>query len=656
MAALCGSENRDGVIAEHRDLKEHQAMSLSRTLAFSVAAFLSLAALRAEDRPNILWFSAEDHGPHLGCYGDEYATTPNLDAFAEKAFRYMRASSNAPVCAPARTTIITGMYPTALGAEHMRSFVAVPEEVRLFPSYLKEAGYFTSNHTKQDYNVEGDIAATWDKSKSRNGNPNNGPHWLRRKNGQPFFSVYNVTTTHESRLRNEMADELRTHDPAGVRIPAYHPDTPEVRKDWAQYYDRIQQMDAEFGRGLAELDEHGEAENTIVFFWSDHGSGMPRNKRWPYNSGLHVPVIAYFPPKWEHLAPEGYQAGGKTDRLISFVDFAPTMLSLAGIEPKPHMHGQAFAGKFQAHDEGDFSFGFRGRMDERFDMVRTVFGKRFIYIRHFMPHREYGQHIAYMFQTPTTQVWKKLFDEGKLTPEQSLFWQQKPTEELYDLENDPDEVINLVGDPEHTEQLAKMRKVLDEWMVSSPDLGLLPEAEIHKRAGDKAPYSLTQSESGFDAAEILKWAKMATDRSEDHVSKLKAGLGHDNSAIRYWSAIGCLMRGAGAVEAAEAELVSALTDNSESVGIIAAEALGKFGNERHHAAVVTTLLSLADQVKSDPYAAIAAVNAIEALPVLFEDHRDALAALPRAPEKDAIPARAGRYTGDVLNNLLGTAE
>ena len=239
--------------------------------------------------------------PNLGCYGDDYAATPNLDALAARGMRYTNANSNAPVCAPARTTIITGLYPPSTGAEHMRSLVKLPARFRMFPQFLRDAGYYCTNNNKEDYNVE-KPGGVWDESSKK-------AHWKNRRKGQPFFAVFNHTITHESQIRNEIDEADQIHDPAKVRVPAYHPDTPEVRRDWAQYYDRITMMDKQAGAELQELERAGLADDTIIFFFSDHGSGMPRSKRSACNSGLNVPFIVYFPPKWRHLAPKDYRAG-----------------------------------------------------------------------------------------------------------------------------------------------------------------------------------------------------------------------------------------------------------------------------------------------------------------------------------------------------------
>lgn len=417
---------------------------MRRPISFVIALAISLAwmpacfADPASPKPNILWITCEDIGPHLGCYGDEYADTPVLDQLAAKGTVYLHAWSNAPVCAPARTTITTGVYPPSTGAQHMRSFTRLPEDIKMYPQFLREAGYYCTNNSKEDYNLA-KPGQVWDESSRK-------AHWKNRKPGQPFFAIFNFTNTHESKIRTRAHKCL--HDPAKTPLPAYHPDTPEVRLDWAQYHDNITTMDRMAGDKLRELEEAGLADDTIIFFYGDHGSGMPRGKRCAWDSGLRVPMIVYVPDRFRHLAPDDYGPGKRADRLVSFVDLAPTLLSLVGIKPPKYMQGHAFLGKHSAPPQ-PFIYGFRGRMDERYDMVRSVRDQRCVYVRNYMPHLPAGQHVRYMFVTPSTRVWKELFDQGKLTPEQAAFWQRRPPEELYDLKNDPDEVRNLANSPEH---------------------------------------------------------------------------------------------------------------------------------------------------------------------------------------------------------------
>jgi arylsulfatase A-like enzyme len=606
-----------------------------RTSILSAFVILSLLpAVRAADapRPNILWLTCEDTGPHLGCYGDAYARTPNLDRLAARGMIYSTAWSNAPVCAPARTTIISGVYPTSTGAEHMRSLVPMPTSMRMYPQFLRDAGYYCTNNNKEDYNLE-KPGRVWDDSSRK-------AHWNHRKPGQPFFAVFNYTVTHESQIRKR-PHELK-HDPAKVRVPAYQPDAPEVRHDWAQYYDLVTEMDGMVGRALDELAVAGLADDTIIFFYGDHGPGMPRSKRSACDSGLHVPLIVYVPPKLRQLAGKDYATGGKSDRLVSFVDLAPTLLSLIDVRPPEWMQGHAFLGPL-ASPEQRYVYGFRGRMDERYDLVRSVRDKRYVYVRNFMPHRPAGQHVAYMFETPTTRVWKRLYDEGKLAPPKTFFWQPKPPEELYDLQHDPDEVNNLAASASHQDVLKRMRAALREHLLATRDVGFLPEGEIHARSAGSTPYELGHNADAYPLERILGMADLASSLDPTVLPGLQTALvkGPD-SAERYWAAMGILMRGKPAVAAGERELTWALRDNSPYVRIVAAEALGRFGDQSGREAALASLRELANPQKHDVYVSMFALNALGELRPLPADVIRAIKTLP-AP----APAPNARMANDI---------
>ena len=611
---------------------------LAALSAFSLqlSTFLAVAA----DRPNILWLSSEDHGPHMGCYGDKYATTPNVDALAARGMIFRHAWSCAPVCAPARTTLISGLYPPSTGAEHMRSMVALPAGFKMYPQFLREAGYYCSNNSKEDYNLT-KPGQVWDDSSNKG-------HWKNRAAGQPFFAIFNALASHESQIRTR--PHKAVHDPAKVRVPAYHPDTPEVRQDWAQYYDQVSEVDAVAGRHLKELSDAGLADDTIVFYWADHGSGMPRSKRWPCNSGLQVPVVVHFPEKWKHLAPPEYKVGGASDRLISFVDFAPTVLSLAGIEPPKWMQGHAFAGKFITAPQ-PFIYGFRGRMDERIDCVRSVTDGRYVYLRNFMPHVSQGQHVSYQFETPTTRVWHDLFKAGKTTEAQSLFWRvPKAPEELYDLITDPDEVKNLAASPQHQEVLAKFRSAQAGLATRIRDVGLLPEGEIHSRSAGSAPYTIGHDDAKFPFARVFATADLASSLKADALPELRKRLADPDSAVRYWAALGVLMRGQDAATAARADLQKALTDPSPFVRIPAAQSLAQHGSQADLDQALPVLLAEADQTKGNVFTAIAALNA---LGKLGPKAAPALAALQALPANGPSPdARYNSYVPRLLEDLL----
>ena len=591
---------------------------------FCFLLLVSACALAAADRPNILWISSEDNGPHLGVYGDAYADTPNLDAVGRKGTIYRNAWSTAPVCAPARTTIISGLYPPSTGSQHMRSLTRLPDYMKMYPQYLRDAGYYVSNNAKEDYNLE-KPGQVWDESSRR-------AHWRKRAEGQPFFAIFNFTVTHESQIRKR--PHTPAHDPAKVRIPAYHPDTPESRRDWAQYHDKMTEMDGMAGEVLAQLKEDGLEDDTVIFYWGDHGPGMPRSKRWTYNSGLNVPMMLYIPEKFKRLRPKDYRAGGESDRLVGFIDLAPTVLSLAGIEPPAFYQGHAFAGAYEAPEQ-PYGYAFRGRMDERYDMVRAVRDKRYIYIRNFKPHKIYGQYIAYMFQTPTTAVWSKLYNAGKLEAPMTHFWETKSAEELYDLKQDPDETVNLASLPKYRSVVARFREARRAWSLRIRDVGFLPEGEIHERAGAATPYDMGHDDMRFPLRRVMAMAERASAPADDALPQLRRGFGDSDGAVRYWAAMGCLIREKTGVRALAPQLRAALEDASPYVRIAAAEALGRYGSDADARKALEVLLPYANAEKHGIFIAMPALNALDYMdgragPALRE-----IAALPQSdPQVD----------------------
>ncbi len=311
-----------------------------------------------------------------------------------------------------------------------------------------------------------------------------------------------------------------------------------MREDWAQYYDKVSEADSDAGDVIRQLEQDGLSEDTIVFYFGDHGSGMPRSKRWPCNSGLHVPLVVYFPTKWHHLAPPEYKPGGQSDRLVSFVDLGPTVLSIAGIEPPSIMQGRAIAGQYQQPAE-TYLFGQRGRMDERIDLVRSVTDGRYVYIRNYMPHLSQAQHIDYQFQTPTTRLWHEAFLAGRTSKAQSQFWEApKAIEELYDLSVDRDEVNNLAGDPGFSKTLLRLRIANREQILKVRDVGFLPEGEMHDRAQGGPPYEFAQDDAKYPLDRIITAAELASDYQQAHSIELTKMLQDSDSAVRYWAAVG----------------------------------------------------------------------------------------------------------------------
>ena len=618
-------------------------MKLNKILFFLFAITLVNQASANKKLPNILWITSEDNGPQLGCYGDKYATTPNIDSIAKKGLIYTRAISNAPVCAPARTTLISGLYPPSTGAEHMRSMTSLPDKFKMYPAYLRELGYYCTNNSKEDYNLR-KVGDVWHES-SRKG------HWRNRPDkNQPFFAIFNITTSHESQIRKRPHNAV--HDPSKVRVPAYHPDHPTVRQDWAQYYDKMTEMDVQVGQRLEELEKAGLSENTLIFYYGDHGSGMPRSKRWPYFSGLNVPLVIHVPEKWKHLAPPEYKPGGSTDRRVGFVDLAPTLLSIAGVKPPSHMQGHAFMGK-HATPSQEYAFGFRGRMDERYDMVRSVLGKRYIYIRNYMPHKPYGQHVNYMFITPTTQVWKQLYDEGKLNAAQSHFWKTKPAEELYDLHADPDEVNNLAvgkNQKKHKDVLDAMRRAHKEHIAEIRDVGFLPEGEIHSRSTGSTPYEMGHNGKKFPYKRIYAAADLASSMRKEDLGKIAELLEDGDSAVRYWGALGLLMQGKSGYEHSRDTLLTALEDKSPYVRITAAEALGKYGSKSDISKALDTLGKTVNPEDNGCFPSMLAMNAIDHLDDTGRPLLQLIQNMPNTPTD--VDGRFRGYVGRLVQTTL----
>jgi arylsulfatase A-like enzyme len=470
------------------------------------------------------------------------------------------------------------MYPPSIGTQHMRCTGRLPGGVKCFPEYLRQAGYYCTNNVKTDYNLNAP-AGTWNESSGK-------AHWRNRQEDQPFFSVFNYTTCHESQIRlSEKAYVARTanftdkerHDPAKAPVPPYHPDTPEVRRDWARYADMITYMDRQVGDILRQLEQDGLAEDTIVFYYSDHGAGMPRSKRWLYDSSLRVPLIVRFPKKYADLAPG--KPGTTTDRLVSFVDFGPTVLSLAGVKVPAHMQGQPFLGEQDAGPR-QYIYGYRDRMDERYDMIRAVRDRRFKYIRNYMPHLPWFHHqyISYMYEMPTMKVWQRLADEGKLSGPQAVFMAMtKPMEELYDTEADPFEVKNLAGSPEHRETLERLRKAHRDWMKEIIDLGLLPESDLRTRFGKRPEYDGVRADpKAYPFDRIAAAADLANQMNPVNRSKLVELLADSDPAVGYWAATGLGALAQDGKPAAEA-LRQALADSSPTVRTAAADALCRLG-------------------------------------------------------------------------------
>lgn len=461
-----------------------------------------LAVWQSDFRPNIVWIVTEDLSPRIPAFGDSTIQTPNLSRLAAEGIRFPHCFSTSGVCAPSRNTIATGMYHNSIGGNHMRvnSYTeetglpayesTPPPEVKMMSEVLRRNGYYCTNNAKQDYQFKAPVTA-WDE----NGNE---AHWRDRPAGQPFFAIFNTNVTHESGLFEtpyngngyERYEDRRTswyasaestektsydieeHIPKDLDfpIPPYLPDNEIVRRDMWKVYNNVVEMDRQVGILLDQLEADGLMDSTIIFWYGDHGGPLPREKRLLYDSGLRVPLIVRFPDQW--------MAGAVDSQLVSFVDFAPTVFSLAGIEPPEYLQGQAFLGPYKAEQERNYIYAAADRLDSEYDMIRAVRDKEFKYLRNFRPNQPYYLEVKYREHIPTTRELLRMRDEGTLNEYQAQWFRQtKPGEELFLVTEDPHELHNLAADPQYADKLAEMREACERWMDRINDLGVLEEEE-----------------------------------------------------------------------------------------------------------------------------------------------------------------------------------
>jgi len=568
------------------------------TITTRILALLMLisSSAFAQDVPNILWITSEDNSPYIGCYGDKLAKTPNIDNLAKDGVLYRNAYSTAAVCGPARTTLILGMYPPSLGAEHMRSQAPLPSFVKLYPQYLQEAGYYTTNNSKKDYNIDQNLPG-WNESSPK-------AHWNNRPEGKPFFAIFNTNMTHESRLHPSRHTFPLGADPAKVRVPAYLPDTPTTRNRIVTYYHRIAEMDTYVGERLQELEDAGLAENTIVFYYSDHGGVMPRSKRFIYRSGTHVPLVIRFPEKWAHLSPN--KAGSQTTELVGFVDFAPTLLSLVGAKIPKHMQGHAFLGE-QRTQKAEYAYTFRARADERIDFKRGVTDGRYNYIRNYLAYLPTGQHVNYLWDNPVAPEWEAMFKAGETNDAQSAFFLPAPLEELFDLKSDPDEVNNLANDPAHFKTLLRFRQANRDHLLRIRDTGFIPEALLVEwsRGSGKTPWDIGQDQVQYPLEEILDAADALLIEGRNALPKLQDLLKSKNPIVQYWAVINCMVLGKNAARATRQ--ITALTNSPiAATRIAAAEHLARMGEADPRPILNEVLLN-----NSNVMARLQAINALD---------------------------------------------
>ncbi len=561
-------------------------------MRFLFSLLAMCAVLRAAEQPNILWITAEDMSATLGCYGDKYATTPNIDQLATESVRYTKAFASAPVCSPSRSCLITGCYPTSLSTQQMRSGFAIPKTMRGFPALLRARGFYTSNNVKTDYNTGNYadiIKHSWDESSAT-------AHWRKRDDkARPFFSIFNLMTSHQSRtmvwpyakFKTEVQSKLspsEIHDPAKATLPPYYPDTPLIRREVARFYDCVTAMDKEVGAILQQLADDGLAENTIVFFYSDHGSGMPRHKRALLDSGMHVPLMIRFPKKWQHLAPA--KPGTTTDRLVSFVDYAPTVLSLTGTPIPEAMQGRAFLGAKNTQPRR-YVYGHRDRVDEVRDLARSVRDGRYLYIRNYMPHLGYNQPTVWPDNGEIRHEFYRLVEQdtiNDITDFTAAQWHfvapTRPVEELYDCQADPQNLKNLADSKAHQKTLNRLRKAHREHITQTVDLGFLPESEAWELFRKKPGWELGQNGKVKMGPIINAAAQVGT---ADEATLVK-NLASPNASVRYWAVIALAHRAHSVRYGLRFEgkqaLIKALADPSPAVRIETAGLLARTDDPR----------------------------------------------------------------------------
>ena len=501
--------------------------------------------LATAERPNILWITSEDNDKHwLGCYGNEKAKTPNLDALAAQSVKFDHFYSNAPVCAVARSTILTGIYAPSQGTQHMRSRHPIPTANKPYVTYLREAGYYCTNASKTDFNFLIDDKKVWDECSGK-------AHYKNRAEAQPFFAIFNLTESHESSLFEGNITKRRKSglippqprvSPDDVFLRPYLPDLPEVRDDIATYYDMITLMDQRVGKILTTLEEQGLADDTIVFYFADHGGITPRGKRYLKDTGVNVPLLIHVPEKWKSLSP--FPQPSVTEETASFVDLAPTLLSLIDLPTPQQMQGRAILGSQRKEPKkGDYVFLFADRFDEIYGMRRGLTDGRWKYIRRFTPHYPAAPYSYYQFGQKGWSAWQKAWQEGSLDARYSRIWESnQAVEELFDTQDDPWEISNLASDPAHAAQLAKMRDALKSEMTSILDTGIIPEPMFAELAPE-TPIATYAQEHKDEWPRLIDLAFLASERNPDNLPLLIDKLSSPDPIERYWALQGCLILG-----------------------------------------------------------------------------------------------------------------
>lgn len=540
----------------------------------TLISFACHGAAEDAQRPNIVWLISEDNSIHYMRMFDEHGTeTPRIRALAEHGLQFKNAFSNAPVCSVARTTLMTSCYGPRIGTQYHRRSVTVPmpSDVKMFPAYLREAGYYTTNNQKKDYNAV-ESRGTWDESSRK-------ASWRNRRDGQPFFHMQSFTTTHESSLhfsQQEYETQKTQTDPNGVFVAPYHPQTDLFRYTVAKYHDNMRKVDEQIGAVVDQLVEDGLMEDTFIFYFGDHGGVLPRGKGYAYESGLHVPLVVYVPENFRELAP--WDAGAQVEGFVEFIDFGVTVLNLVGVEVPPGVDGSPFLGAGVAAEriaQQQEAFGYADRFDEKYDLVRTLRKGRFEYVRSYQPFNFDGLQNNYRYIMLAYRQWREHFLAGKLNDVQSQFFRERPAEMLFDIEADPHEVHNLAGDPKYAEVLADLRQRLRQRVKSMPDLSFYPESYLAEHAFD-APVDFGQTHRQAIAT-LVDIADLALQPFPAVKQELEGTLSSDDAIQRYWGLIVCSTFGQAARDLVPQATRLMNEDSHLLVRTRAAEFLGRIG-------------------------------------------------------------------------------
>jgi arylsulfatase A-like enzyme len=542
-------------------------MKHSAILSTLLIALLPLTS-HAADRPNILWITSEDNSiSWVSCYGSKNAKTPNIDQLASEGFRYTHCFDNAAVCAPTRSTWITGHYAISIGTQPMRSRYQIPhDKIPYYPDLLRKAGYHVANGGKTDYNIGGrDDRGVW-KVKGK---------FPKRQPGQNFFQIRNIGDSHESRAFPKNAGQIKT-DPANMILHSYHPDLPEMRMTYATYTDAVQRMDAKVGEILAQLEADGLAEDTIVVYCSDHGGVLPRSKRFLYSSGIHCPLIVRIPEKWKRFWP-AQKPGMTVDRIVSFVDMPKTFLSLAGAKVPRTYQGRIFLGD-GIEEAPKYHLSFRERADECADTVRGMRDQRYAYIKNYMPWAPNGQKLKYMWTMAGTQAWEKHYQAGKCDDITGRFFKPRSSEEFYDTVKDFDNINNLIDDPAHKAKIEELKQAMRKKQLELFDSGLLPENMRLRRAQDNGMtiYEMVRDPKLYPLEKYLDFSDLALSRNPANIDRLVKAMKDSDEGIRYWATCGLFLLEDKARPALKT-LEKALTDPCTEVQMMAAWAMHRLG-------------------------------------------------------------------------------